>query len=132
MRLCATDPKITLFGLDNAMRGLILGVNPWVFEALREEDPRLREWVNWLLEQDLLLRRNLGWAQRDGDLAVLRAAYRAGDLALAVGAGISKGAEMPDWNELATCLIDDALRHGTPEHRRQLAEIWRANNCGPR
>lgn len=127
-RLCEDDPKITLFCLDSAMRGFVLGVRPPVFEAQLEEDPKLRGRVDWLLEQDLLLRRRLGWSQRGGDLTVLRAAYRAGDLALAVGAGISKAAGMPDWNGLVIHLIDDALRHGTPEHRKHLAEVWRANN----
>jgi len=128
--VASAEPEATQYRLDAARRGLVFGLSPLVFEAILDEEPNLRDWVGWLLEQDRLLRRRLGWAQQQGDLTVLRAAYRAGDLALVVGAGVSMSAKMPDWNRLVVEMIDRALWHGTPEHRRSLADALRAGTSG--
>jgi SIR2-like domain len=127
----SANPIATQYRLDAAMRGLVFGSSHAIaFDTILNDEPKLRDWVNWLVEQDRLLRRRLGWAQREGDLAVLRAAYRAGDLALAVGAGISTAAKMPDWNHLVIEMINRALRYGGPEHRQALADAIRAGTSG--
>ena len=126
----SANPAITQYRLDAAMRGLVFGHSHVTSEAIFGVEPDLREWVGWLVEQDRLLRRGLGWRQREGDLTVLRAAYRAGDLALVVGAGVSMAANMPDWNGLVIAMIDRALWHATPEHRRELADSLRTRTSG--
>jgi TolA-binding protein len=123
--LGGTEPISTLVWLDATMRGLVFGLDPMTFEALANEDPTLRRWLQWLLDQDRGLRRSIGWSQQEADLAVLRAAYRAGDLALVVGAGVSMAAGMPGWDDLALEMIHRALHYGTPEHRRELHEQLR-------
>ena len=129
--VASADPAATLYRLDATMRGLVFGrSSAMAFDAIVGHEPDLRGFVEWLVEQDRLLRRGLGWAQWEGDLTVLRAAYRAGDLALAVGAGVSMAAGMPDWNHLVIEIIDRALRYGSREHRQVLADAIRAGNSG--
>ena len=124
------EPIRTLVRLDAAMRGLVFGLDPTTFEAMAGGDPALGRWLEWVLEQDRVLRRRIGWSQREADLAILRAAYRAGDLALVVGAGVSMAAGMPGWDDLALEMVRRALHHGTSEHRRELHERLRASPVG--
>jgi Flp pilus assembly protein TadD len=125
-KLAAEHPAQTLYRLDFAMRGFAFGCPPFAFEHLVADSPALRKWVGWLVEQDLLLRRQLGWSQREGDLMVLRAAYSSGDLVLVVGAGASMAAKMPGWNELVIEMIDRALYEGSPAHHEALLNDFRA------
>jgi SIR2-like domain len=128
--LAEKHPAQTLFRLDFTMRGLAFGFAPLAFEHLVEDTPGLRDWVDWLIEQDRLLRKQLGWEQRQGDLAVLRAAYRSGDLALVIGAGASMAANMPGWNELVIEMIDRALHEGSPAHREELLRAFQTRAKG--
>jgi hypothetical protein len=125
--LCDADALLTMYRLDLTMRGLGLGVDPWTFVGILDERPAVRKWIGWLADQDLALRRRLGWSTREVDLTVLRMAYQGGDLALVVGAGASMAAGMPGWSQLASRLVERALWYGTRSYRRTLLETFRAN-----
>src|SRR5437899_488904 len=73
-RLCRCDHAHVLYVLDAAMRGLDRGIRPSAAEALLAQSPDERARLDWLLERNETLRTRLGPLQRDGDLAVLRAA----------------------------------------------------------
>lgn len=105
---CAKQaPELTLLHLDGSMRGLRDGELP-------------PEQTRWLVDQDEMIRRQLGWNQRLADLQILRAAYRGGDLYLVAGAGISMAAGMPGWKDLVLEVLDHAIEYGTPAHRSRV------------
>jgi hypothetical protein len=77
----------------------------------RSQSPPVRH-AQWLVELDRRLRRRIGWAQqRPADLHVLREAYRAGDLSLVLGVGVSMAAKMPGWKDLVVGILDLALSY---------------------
>ena len=109
LKLFTLDPIMTLRELDYAMRGLGIQQVPWAW--MEEPIPPVRH-AQWLVELDRRLRRRIGWAQQcAADLHVLREAYRAGDLALVLGAGVSMAANMPGWKDLVAGILDLALSY---------------------
>jgi hypothetical protein len=112
-RLAGEDPVPVLTNIDASMRGLRDG---------RHTEKQLE----WLRDQDRAIRRSVGAGQRAADIEILRSAYRAGDLFLTVGAGVSMSAGMPGWKALVIDVLEYALYVGSEEHRQSLAENIRA------
>jgi hypothetical protein len=113
-RLAQADPVGALSQVDAAMRELAGG-------------PPSPETLTWLFETDVVLRRFLGFTRRlgprgrDADVAILRQAYRAGALFVAVGAGISQAAGLPGWRRLVLDVLDYALELGSEAQRARVA-----------
>ena len=108
-KLFTLNPVVTLRELDYARRGSGIQPVPWAW--MEEPIPPVRQ-AQWLVELDRRLRRRIGWAQqRAADLRVLREAYRAGDLSLVLGAGVSMAAKMPGWKDLVVGILDLALSY---------------------
>src|SRR5215831_19039826 len=74
--------------------------------------PALRPRVEKLLVELSTSRRQLGWDQREVDIALLRWIRGSGTLSPVLGAGVSQAAGAPGWSELVKALLTRALRAG--------------------
>lgn len=111
------SPGVTIFQITGFINGIYRAVQ--TVEKLnaaagsaRFSMPRLRMRIEKLLPELTTSRRQLGWNQREVDIALLRWIRLSSMLSPVLGAGVSQGAGALGWADLVKALLSRALERG--------------------